>query len=132
MLTHSILNNFVIVLHCAFQLNAQTYSSIQGLTWRTYLTSLMSFISKTEDNHYLALITSKLFPARSMSSTYKVLIEKKTSEAISRKNRGQRSPEEPTEARRRVARPCTIVHDFAASIEAVHDWHHRAHGHVSH
>jgi len=33
----------------------------------------MSFISKTKDIHCLvALIISKLFPARSMSSTYKV------------------------------------------------------------
>ena len=40
---------------------------------RTYMDSPMSFISKTEDSHYLvALIISTLFPTKSMSSTYKV------------------------------------------------------------
>jgi len=43
-------------------------------TPRIYLASLISFIPNTEDNHCLvALIISKLFLARSMSSTYRVM-----------------------------------------------------------
>ena len=40
---------------------------------RTYLALVMPFIAKTADSHYLvALIISKLFPTRGMSSIYRV------------------------------------------------------------